>query len=183
MADGHAAAIQGLPGIRASGTGGPALPCCVPPQTLLPFGGQKPRRSHSTDGGRDERETERLLDDGRGGGIPGRLVEHATGLGQAGKDCSAGQSSEQLPVVSSQGPADIPRLSGQTGDAKSEVMAIVPQAVAQLPAQPDQPSSSFLLGIPWYHNVVLIEKIIDAMDVQVDLSGNALNSAEVHESL
>ncbi|WP_146405593.1 hypothetical protein [Allorhodopirellula heiligendammensis] len=62
-------------------------------------------------------------------------------------------------------------------------MAIVPQAVAQLPAQPDQPSSSFLLGIPWYHNVVLIEKIIDAMDVQVDLSGNALNSAEVHESL
>ena len=39
VADGHTAAIQGLPGIRALGTGGLALLCCIPPQTLLPFGG------------------------------------------------------------------------------------------------------------------------------------------------
>ncbi len=35
VADGHTAAIQGLLGIGASGAGGPPLPSCIAPQTLL----------------------------------------------------------------------------------------------------------------------------------------------------
>lgn len=71
--------------------------------------------------GRDERKAERLLDDSRGGGIPGRFAEHAADLGEGGKDPGAGQSSEQLPPVPKEGLAEVPRFGGRTGVAKAEV--------------------------------------------------------------
>ena len=83
------------------------------------MGDTRERHSHSTDRGR----VERVLENGRSGGIPGGLSEYGADLGQRGKDQGAGQSGEQLPAVSTEGPAEVPRFSREAGVAESEVMS------------------------------------------------------------